>query len=599
MRKHHVLNTVLATISRQQARRFSSRVEPFSAAVIGGGITGMTAAWRLCQNPKCTKVTLYERSPSLGGWLQSEKVEVEGGHVVFEYGPRTIRASKTTSMPIMDLLLSLGMQGEVLFHDKNSPAATNRFIYYPDHLVRLPGKQPGPEGKFSILDSLSTVLREPLFEGFLGALVTEFCRPVPNDRQDESVASFLSRRLNNAQAVENIASAVCHGIYAGDVHKLSSDVMIPLARLLERENGSITEGMMRMLTAETKTVPLNYLMAEYSVRHGRPRGHFDRIAELLGSASVITVRDGLAGITTRFVENFKAQSKLQVITDAQINSIKLGDDSDIVVSLKNGENVVSQAFNRVIATTPPTQLSKMISAGYPEDSAQRPTQTIARLNKFNYAVNVMVINLYYDQPNLVPHRGFGYLIPQSVPLEQNPERALGVTFGSETSDGQDTAPGTKLTVMMGGHWWDHWRESDIPTPEEAIAMSRRLLKRHLGIDETPAVARARFQREAVPQFLVNHIPEMRRLSDAVREDFNSRLTLAGNWYGVNGIGLTSCVAQAYLAASYGVGSFPEPPGYPAIDARTKVIAMEKQVGGVPTHPSLFGTTGKKRDWVEY
>jgi oxygen-dependent protoporphyrinogen oxidase len=211
----------------------------------------------------------------------------------------------------------------------------------------------------------------------------------------------------------------------------------------------------------------------------------------------------------------------------------------------------------------------------------------------------MVINLYYDQPNLVPQRGFGYLIPQNVPLEQNPERALGVIFGSETGDGQDTAPGTKLTIMMGGHWWDHWHESDIPTSEEAIAMSRRLLKRHLGIDETPAVAKARFQREAVPQFLVNHIPKMRRLSGAVREEFNSRLTLAGNWYGENGVGLTSCVAQAYLAASYGVGSIPEPPSVNVEVARSRVIPMQKQVGGVPAHPSLLARMGTKRDWLEY
>lgn len=102
MRKHHVLNAVQARISRPQVRRIHS--EPFSAVVIGGGITGMTAAWRLCHDPKCKKVTLYEKSPRLGGWLQSEKVEVEGGHVVFEYGPRTLRASKDTSMPMLDLV---------------------------------------------------------------------------------------------------------------------------------------------------------------------------------------------------------------------------------------------------------------------------------------------------------------------------------------------------------------------------------------------------------------------------------------------------------------------------------------------------------------
>ena len=60
-------------------------------------------------------------------------------------------------------------------------------------------------------------------------------------------------------------------------------------------------------------------------------------------------------------------------------------------------------------------------------------------------------------------QGFGYLIPQSVPFELNPERALGVIFDSDISpDLHSTVPaeklGTRLTVMMGGHWWDEWSE---------------------------------------------------------------------------------------------------------------------------------------------
>lgn len=227
------------------------------------------------------------------------------------------------------------MQGETLFHDKETPAATNRFIYYPDHLVRLPGKQPGPEGKFSILDTLSTVFREPLFKGFLPALGGEFFKPGPNSTQDESVAGFVTRRLN-AEAAENIASALCHGIYAGDVHKLSSDIMLGVPRLLER-GGSVIQALMRLLERQSKIVPFDYLMAEYSVRHKRSHDHFDRIAELLDAASVITVRDGMAGITSRFVEKFKEHSKLQVITEAHINSIKQGGDRDITVGVATYE----------------------------------------------------------------------------------------------------------------------------------------------------------------------------------------------------------------------------------------------------------------------
>jgi oxygen-dependent protoporphyrinogen oxidase len=202
----------------------------------------------------------------------------------------------------------------------------------------------------------------------------------------------------------------------------------------------------------------------------------------------------------------------------------------------------------------------MIGAGAVEDN-RKPARTIDYLKRHKYAVSVMVVNLYYDNPDLVPYRGFGYLIPRSVPIEQNPERGLGVIFGSDSSVGQDTAPGTKLTVMMGGHWWDDWLESDLPDPETATLMACSLLKRHLGITDSPSTTTARFQRDAIPQYTVGHLTRMENLSEAVRDEFNGRLTLAGNWYNMHGIGVLNSITQAYLAASYGVGasrpSFPE------------------------------------------
>lgn len=164
----------------------------------------------------------------------------------------------------------------------------------------------------------------------------------------------------------------------------------------------------------------------------------------------------------------------------------------------------------------------------------------------------MVVNLYYSQPNLVPARGFGYLIPQSIPPEQNPEGALGVIFSSETSVQQDTAPGTKLTVMLGGHLWDHMKESGYPDHDQGVAMARSLLERHLGIKEAPTLARSRLQRNGIPQYTVGHKERLRAISRYVQDDFDHRLTLAGNWYG--GVSIPNCIEQAYLAASFGVGS---------------------------------------------
>lgn len=181
-----------------------------------------------------------------------------------------------------------------------------------------------------------------------------------------------------------------------------------------------------------------------------------------------------------------------------------------------------------------------------------PRRSVMSLTEHNYAVSVMVVNLYYSQADLIPFHGFGYLIPRSIPYQQNPERALGVIFGSDSAIGQDTVPGTKFTVMLGGHWWDNWLESDYPDHDEATLMARSLLERHLGIKATPVVAKSQLQRNAIPQYTVGHLARMEEISRAVQEEFNHRLTLAGSWYG--GIGVNDCIRQAYLAASYGTGA---------------------------------------------
>jgi oxygen-dependent protoporphyrinogen oxidase len=94
----------LTVLQHGYKRPVHSRAQPYDAAVIGGGITGLTAAFRLAQDPNCTKVTLYEKSSRLGGWLQSETVDVDGGQVVFEYGPRTLRTGIPSCLTMLDLV---------------------------------------------------------------------------------------------------------------------------------------------------------------------------------------------------------------------------------------------------------------------------------------------------------------------------------------------------------------------------------------------------------------------------------------------------------------------------------------------------------------
>ncbi len=192
----------------------------------------------------------------------------------------------------------------------------------------------------------------------------------------------------------------------------------------------------------------------------------------------------------------------------------------------------------------------------------RTLNPLKSLQDTTHAVTVQVVNLYYRTPSLLTTlkppgglprgtastglRGFGYLIPNSVPFSQNPERALGVIFDSDISpDLSSTIPlkkqGTRLTVMLGGHWWDDW--TAYPDDEEAKEMAMAVLARHLGITEKPIVADATLQRGCIPQYEVGHSQRMAMAHEALQKTFAGRLRVAGSWY--TGVGVNDCLRSAW------------------------------------------------------
>ncbi|KAF7588741.1 oxygen-dependent protoporphyrinogen oxidase [Aspergillus hancockii] len=538
-------------------QRHSLHTKTYDAAVVGGGITGLTAAYRLSQDPNCSKITLYEKSSRVGGWLLSETIPVEGGNVVFEYGPRTLRTAVPGCLPLLDLLIELGLHDDVLLTSKSSPAARNRFIYYPDHLVRMPAPDPEAGWIENITNPLFAILREPVFEGFLAAALLEPTRAPPEHKSfnsDESIADFVSRRLSSDVA-NNLVSALYHGIYAGDISRLSAQTIMGTFRDLENDDRRVIGGYVNSLMSDVKHMFMDDLLALESVAHEKSGSYWQSLRTLVNKTSVLTLKQGLGQLSDALIAALRKSGKVDVLANTEVNSISQNPDTDDLV-IGSGQNR-TRIHNRVIATIPAPTLAKQLSKTT-QKNQKLPQSTIRNLQEHNYAVTVKVVNLYYPDPNLLPVSGFGYLIPRSIPYEQNPERALGVIFGSDSSVGQDTAPGTKLTVMMGGHWWDGWKESDYPDDETAVKMARTLLHRHLGITEVPTVTRSRLQRNAIPQYTVGHLSRMKELSRSARHELNNRLTLAGSWY--NGVGVTDCIRQAYLSASYGVGARKLGPG---------------------------------------
>jgi hypothetical protein len=76
--------------------------------ILGGGITGLSAAFHLARKHPTLRITLIEKSNRFGGWIRSDRVEVydkngNRGSVLLESGPRSIRPN---SKSILELVRS-------------------------------------------------------------------------------------------------------------------------------------------------------------------------------------------------------------------------------------------------------------------------------------------------------------------------------------------------------------------------------------------------------------------------------------------------------------------------------------------------------------
>lgn len=70
-------------------------------AVLGGGISGLSAAWNLLKSSVPIEVTVYEASSRVGGWMNSTRTSTGA---VLELGPRSLRTVGASSRAAMELV---------------------------------------------------------------------------------------------------------------------------------------------------------------------------------------------------------------------------------------------------------------------------------------------------------------------------------------------------------------------------------------------------------------------------------------------------------------------------------------------------------------
>ncbi len=240
-----------------------------SCAVIGGGIAGLTAAYRLVQHE--LDVTIFEAGAQAGGVLRTERA---GGYLV-EYGPNSLRARTAL---LDEMIAALGLDDEVVPAD---PMARNRYVVRGGRLAALPASPPG------LLTS--TFLS---FAGKLRLLREPFIRPAAPEAE-ESVAAFVRRRLGQ-EALAYGANPFVAGIFAGDPEQLSLRHAFPALHALEQRHGSLLKGLIRQAKAAKRTRTEAPRGGVFSFRDGLARLPEALAARLAGRLHLRTPVTGLA-----------------------------------------------------------------------------------------------------------------------------------------------------------------------------------------------------------------------------------------------------------------------------------------------------------------
>ena len=197
-------------------------------AIVGAGISGLSAAWFLKQ--RGFSVQVFEAGEKPGGSIRS----FESHGFLLEAGPNSTLENTDA---LGELIAGVGMGQELRAADST---AKRRYILKQGELLALPG------------DPLSFI-RTPLFSGRgkLRLLAEPF---IGRAGREESIADFVRRRLGS-EFLDWAIDPFISGVYAGDPEQLSVQAATRKIYALEAEYRSLFIGAIRRLLQGRKSGP--------------------------------------------------------------------------------------------------------------------------------------------------------------------------------------------------------------------------------------------------------------------------------------------------------------------------------------------------------
>ncbi len=190
--------------------------------VIGGGITGLSAAWELQKQASGqVRISVLEKTDRWGGKIHTKELaRSKGETIIVDGGPESFITRKPE---VWDLAHDLGIQDQLT---EPGSETSHMFVLSDGQL------QPVPLGPGAFLRSTLLTPRGKL------RLLAEPWMPPKGDDQDESLADFASRRLG-VEAMEKFIAPILGGIYNSDPQRQSILTTSPVMREMEAEYGSL------------------------------------------------------------------------------------------------------------------------------------------------------------------------------------------------------------------------------------------------------------------------------------------------------------------------------------------------------------------------
>ena len=446
-------------------------------AIIGGGISGLSAAYSLEKKRRAgldVEYTLFESSPRLGGVLVTDHVD----GCILEAGPDSFLTEKPWAS---DLCAEIGL-GDQLIGSNDADRKT--YILTRGKLIEM------PDGLMFMVPTkiLPTVL-SPLFSWKTKLrMAQEWFHPPHKASRDETVATMVERHYG-PEMVDLLADPLLSGVYGGEASQLSVRAVLARFADMEAKHGSLGRAML----AARKNAP--------KPANGKPRPLFT------------SLKDGMQQMVDTLVAQLPADS---LNSGAIVQAINREGGGWIVSA-----GLQSDEFDAVILALPAQAAASLLRMASPE--------LVAELMGVNYSSSVTVA-LGYDKKvrdSLPP--GFGFLIPRS-----EGKRMLAATFVHNKFPHRAPNDRALLRCFLGGA-----RDEQILSlsEDEILAITRTELRQVLNLTAEPLFARVFKWKGAMAQYGVGHLERLQRIEAACQK--LPGLALAGNGY--NGIGVPDCV----------------------------------------------------------